>query len=210
MRISGGSFQEIADELGYASRGAAFDAYKKGYAALTEEIQAEAQDAIRHQLLRNKSYRRRVLIQANESGDQISGSMAALQIDKFDAALRGLQPGPAANLDAVPAIAGPAGTAGAVCAKCGAAATGALTDPKFETERIQTINAILMESNAHLVPLKATDDGWDGADQGAPAPLPAQIATPRVPEGSGVRFARITDRETHDLVTHDFRDNEIL
>ena len=78
LRIMGASFQEIADELGYASKGAAYDAYKKGYAALTAEIQADAQDAIRHQLLRLKSYRKRVIIQANDSGDQIAGSMACL------------------------------------------------------------------------------------------------------------------------------------
>jgi len=136
--------------------------------------------------------------------------MAALQIDKFDSALRGIQPGSAANLDAIP-IAGPDGTNGAaVCAKCGATATGALTDPKFEYERIATINAILMESNVHLVPLKPADDaGWD-AEQAASAPLPAQTATPKEPDRTAVRFERISDRETHDLINHDFRDNEIL
>src|ERR1039458_7195694 len=40
LRIMGASFQEIADELGYASKGAAYDAYKKGYQTLTAEIQA--------------------------------------------------------------------------------------------------------------------------------------------------------------------------
>jgi hypothetical protein len=208
LRIMGASFQEVADELGYASRGAAFDAYKKGYAALTDEIRSEAAEAVKHQLARNIMYRKRILIQANASGDQIAGSMAALQIDKFDSALRGIQPGAAANLDAIP-IAGPAGAAAGVCAKCGSPATASLTDPKYEYERIEVINKILIESGVASVPLKPADDaGWD--DKAEAAPLPAQTATPKIPAGSGVRFARISDRETRDLVTHDFRDNEIL
>lgn len=85
----GASFTEIAEELGYASRGAAYDAFKKGYAVLTDEIRGEAAEAIKHQLARNIAYRKKVLIQANASGDQIAGAMAALAIDKFDSALRG-------------------------------------------------------------------------------------------------------------------------
>ena len=133
--------------------------------------------------------------------------MAALAIDKFDSALRGNGPGAAANLDAL-TIAAPGGTNGAVCGKCNSPITGALTDPKFEYERITIINAILLESNAHLVPLKPADDaGWE---QDAPAPLPAQTASPKEPDRTAVRFERISDRETHDLISHDFRDNEIL
>jgi len=207
LRIMGASFQEIAEELGYASRGAAFDAYKKGYQTLTDEIRSEAAEAVKHQLIRNAAYRKKILIQANDSGDQIAGAMAALQIDKFDSALRGIQPGSAANLDAIP-IAGPAGSA-AVCAKCNTP-VGALTDPKYEYERIKLINSILLESNVHLVPLKPADDaGWD-AEQAASAPVPAQTATPKEPDRTAVRFERISDRETHDLINHDFHDNEIL
>jgi hypothetical protein len=207
LRIMGASFQEVAEELGYASRGAAYDAYKKGYAALTAEIQAEAQEAVKHQLARNIVYRKKVLIQANDSGDQIAGAMAALAIDKFDQTLRGNGPGSAANLDAIP-IAGPAGAAAGVCAKCGSPATTSLTDPKYEYERIEVINKILLESGVASVPLKADDAaGWE---QDAPAPLPAQTVTPAVAQVSGARFARISDRETHDLINHDFRDNEIL
>jgi len=127
LRILGASFDEIKSELGFSSRGGAFDCYTRGYKALTAEIQAEAQDAIKHQLIRNKSYRKKVLIQANESGDQIAGAMAALQIDKFDSALRGIQPGSAANLDAIP-IAGPAGSA-AVCAKCNTPVVAPMVPP---------------------------------------------------------------------------------
>jgi hypothetical protein len=207
LRILGASFDEIKSELGFSSRGGAFDCYTRGYKALTAEIQAEAQDAIKHQLIRNKSYRKKILIQANDSGDQIAGAMAALRVDQFDAALRGMGPGSAANLDAI-TIAGPDGASGVACAKCGGAA--ALTDPKFEMERIAVINAILLESGVHLVPLKPADDaGWD-AEQDASAPLPAQIATPKEPDRTAVRFERISDRETHDLISHDFRDNEIL
>src|ERR1035437_8006019 len=65
LRIMGASFQEIADELGYASKGAAYDAFKKGYQTLTAEIQAEAQEAVKHQLIRNAAYRKKILIQAN-------------------------------------------------------------------------------------------------------------------------------------------------
>ena len=122
LRIMGASFQEIAEELGFASRGAAFDCYKKGYAALTDEIKSEAQEAVKHQLARNIVYRKKILIQANDSGDQIAGAMAALRVDQFDAALRGMGPGSAANLDAL-TIAGPAGVAAGVCAKCGSPAT---------------------------------------------------------------------------------------
>ena len=206
LRIMGASFTEIAEELGYASRGAAFDAYKAGYAALTDEIRSEAQDAIKHQLIRNRSYRKRVLTQAAESGDQIAGSMAALAVDKFDAQLRGLQPGAARDLDAVPAIAGPDGATG-LCAKCGS--PPALTDPKYEYTRLEVITKILLESNAHLVPLKTTDDeGWaDGAN--APA-LPPQTVTPASPQVAGARFEKIRDRELRDLADYNFNDHEIL
>ncbi|GEM_PF-2788463 len=209
LRIMGASFQEIAEELGFASRGAAFDCYKKGYAALTDEIKSEAAEAVKHQLIRNAAYRKKILIQANNSGDQIAGAMACIVIDKFDSALRGNGPGSAASLDAI-SIAGPDGTNGAVCGKCNSPITGALTDPKYEYERIATINAILMESHVHLVPLKPTDDaGWD-AEQAASAPLPEQTVSPKEPDRTAVRFERISDRETHDLITHDFHDNEIL
>ncbi len=209
LRIMGASFTEIAEELGYASRGAAYDAFKKGYAVLTDEIRGEAAEAIKHQLARNIAYRKKVLIQANASGDQIAGAMAALAIDKFDSALREMGPGSAANLDAVPAIAGPDGTSG-VCAKCNSPVT-ALTDPAFEYERIKQINAILLESHVDLVPIKVDDaaTGWE-SESATPAENAPQSASPKAPEGSGVRFARITDRETHDLMSHDFDQNEIL
>ena|ERR1019366_9700514 len=135
--------------------------------------------------------------------------MAALAIDKFDSALRGNGPGAAANLDAL-TIAGPAGTNGAVCGKCGSPATGALTDPKFEMERIEVINKILLESGVAQVPLKATDDaGWES--ESAPlAENAPQTTTPQAPQVAGVRFERIKDRELYDLANADFRDNEIL
>jgi hypothetical protein len=213
LRIMGATFTEISEELGYASRGAAFDAYTRGYKALNEELRSEAQDAIRHQLARNISYRKKVLIQGNESGDQIAGTMAALAIDKFDSALRGLQPGSARDLDAVPAIAGPDRTNGAaVCAKCGAAATASLSDPKFEYERIRQINAILIESGVAAVPIRATDDeGWDAkAASATPATSAPQTASPKAPEVVGARFERIKDRELRDLADYTFNDHEIL
>ena len=209
LRTLGASFDEIAAEVGYSSRGAAFDAYKRGFTAAVGEIQAESVNALKSQLIRNQSYRKRVITVGNEDGaSAIAAVSVALKVDQFDAALRGIRPGDAANLDAVSAVARPTGAAAGVCATCGAAASGALTDPQFEMERIKLINEALIEAGAAFVPLKS-NDGWEGADQGAPA-LPPQTATPKTPEGSGVRFARISDRETRDLVTHDFRDNEIL
>ena len=206
----GASFTEIAEELGYASRGAAYDAFKKGYAVLTDEIRGEAAEAIKHQLARNIACRKKVLIQANASGDQIAGAMAALAIDKFDSALRGMGPGSAANLDAVPAIAGPDGTSG-VCAKCNSPVT-ALTDPAFEYERIKQINAILLES--HVA---------SSADQALMTPRRAGSPNPPRPPRTRRRVLRRKPRKgrasglresptarLHDLVSHDFDQNEIL
>lgn len=172
LRLMGASFQEIADEIGFASKGAAHDAYTRGYVALTHEIRADAAEAVQHQLARNKSYRRRALIAGNEQGAQIAAIATALQIDKFDAQLRGMQSGAAANLDAVPALLGPDGGS-AVCAKCRASA--APTDLKFELERIEKIKAVLIESGALLLPFKPVEDDLDWENE-QPQTSPPQTA----------------------------------
>jgi hypothetical protein len=213
LRTLGASFDEIAAEVGYASKGAAFDAYTRGFKAAVGEIQAESVEALKSQLIRNRAYRKRVITAGNENGGAgaIAAVATALKVDQFDAALRGIRPGDGANIDAVPTIAGPGGTNGAVmCAKCGGAAA-ALPDPKFELERIKQINAVLIESNVHLVPLKVDDSGW--VEQSAPDTQPEpQTASPKVTvtQNSNARFERIRDRELRDLTDIDFPSNEIL
>jgi hypothetical protein len=142
--------------------------------------------------LRNEKLRRRLTrVGQYDSGANIAAILTLIELDKFDAPLRGFRSGSAATLDD-PVDVTPNGS--------GQAALPALTDPKFEYERIKSINAILLESIVHLVPLHVDDDAVDDS-RPAHSNAPQEVKPELSDKVTGARVSKIEERELYDLAS---------